>query len=957
MTRLTSGTRNYLRKPLVSTSPADRTARVDSVFDAAVDLPLSAQAAFVESACGDDLVLRAEVLELLRVYNSDGILDAPAARVAASVIEAATALGGPVPEHIGPFRVMHEIGRGGMGRVFLGERVDGQFDQQVAIKLIQQAAPGILRRFIEERRLLARLAHPGIARLFDGGITPGGLPYFVMELVEGEPIDRYCEGRHLPLDRRLELVARVCEAVTYAHQHLIIHRDLKPSNILVTPEAQVKLLDFGIAKLLDAAREEDDAPRTELQAMTPEFAAPEQILGRPISTATDVYSLGVLLYVLLTGERPYDVRGKTPAEVERIVCEYVPPKPSSKAPPSLQRRIRGDLDLIVMTALQKDVERRYQSPAALAQDLQRFLEGHAIAARADSAPYRFAKFVGRHRVGVAIASFLALGLAGAASRERVLRHRAEVEARKAWEVERFLVRVFDMADPSGWKEPDGGRASARDLLDRGATRIDSMLRGQPEVQAELRGVLGRVYTSLGLYDKAASLLERSLAQRTALRGPVDTSVVETMDLLGTTLVKLDKLDDAELLLRRALEQRRRLRGNGHAETATTAENLATLLEERTKLDAAEPLYREALAIRRTIFGDSSVEVSNTLNNLGLLLFRKAAYAEAESLHQRGLEIKLARLGEGHAETARSMQNLAMTLQMRGRYEEALSYHRRALAAKRKALGDAHPSVTISMNNLANLLANQLGRLDEAEALAREALALDRQIFGDKHSFFAASLQNVGMIQRLKGEFAEAEKTLYHALTIHRALSGERDVKVAYDLGGIALVRLYRGDGAGAIPLLRQSVALYRDLLGDKHLNTIVTSGNLAYALTDHGAAAEAESLSRAALQRLDAEKPEHRTAHINMRLTLGKALLALSRTDEAWPMLEQVADDARRQFGEDHWRVGDALLAYGKALAVSGRVADAAPVLRAARAVLEKNRRAQPRLAALAVAAIEKPVR
>ena len=936
----------------MSTSPADRTARVDSVFDAAVDLPFGEQTAFVERACGDDGALRAEVLELLRVYRSDGVLDTPAVRMAAPVLEAASALGGPVPERIGPFRIMHEIGRGGMGRVYLGERVDGQFEQRVAIKLIQQAAPGVVRRFIDERRLLARLAHPGIARLFDGGITPGGLPYFVMELVDGEPIDQYCEGRHLPLDRRLELVARVCDAVTYAHQHLIIHRDLKPSNILVTAEGQVKLLDFGIAKLLDADRGDDDAPHTELQAMTPEFAAPEQILGRPISTATDVYSLGVLLYVLLTGERPYDVRGRTPAEVERIVCEHVPPKPSSKAPAALQRRMRGDLDLIVMTALQKDVERRYQSPAALAQDLQRFLDGHAIAARADSASYRFVKFVGRHRVGVAIASLVALGLGGGASRERVLRHRAEVEARKAWEVERFLVRVFDMADPNGWSEPDGGRASARELLDRGATRIDSVLSGQPEVQAELRSVLGRVYTNLGLYDKAASLLERSLAQRTALTGPADTNVVATMDLLGTTLTKLDKLDEAEALLRRALEQRRRLLGNGHAETATTAENLATLLEERTKLDDAESLYREVLAVRRTVFGDSSVEVANSLSNLGLLLFRKAAYAEAESLHRRALDIKLTRLGDGHAQTARTMQNLAMTLQMRGGYEEALTYHRRALAAKREALGDAHPSVTISMNNLANLLANQLGRLDEADSLVREALALDRRMFGDKHSFVAASLENVGLIKRLKGEFADAEKALRQALTIHRELTGERDLKVAFDLGAIGQVRLSSGDGAGAILILRQSYALYRDLLGDEHLSTVVTSGGLAYALAEHGSAEEAELLARAALQRLDAQKPEHRTAYINVRLALGKAILALNRTGEALPMLEQVAEDARRQFGEDHWRVGDARLSYGKALAASGRVADAAPVLRSARIVLEKNRRAQPWLVEQAEAAV-----
>jgi len=942
------------------TSPTDPFSRVDSVFDAAVDLPQSEQAAFVDHACGDDHELRAEVLELLRVYHhADSFLEAPVAQFGAPFLDAAAAIGGPIPEQVGPFRVVREIGRGGMGRVFLGERVDGQFEQHVAIKLIQHSAPGIVRRFIEERRMLARLQHPGIAGLVDGGITSAGVPYLVMELVEGEPIDRYCESRQLPLDRRLELVAAVCDAVTYAHRHLIIHRDLKPSNILVTPDGHVKLLDFGIAKLLDPEQADEDTARTDLQALTPEFAAPEQILGTPISTATDVYSLGVLLYRLLTGERPYDVRGKTPAEVERIVCVDMPPRPSDRVPAALRRRIRGDLDLIIMTALQKTEQRRYQSPAALAEDLRRFQRGRAILARPDSASYRFRKFAGRHRAGVALATLVLFGLTAGASRERVLRHRAEVQARKAEvqarkasDVERFLVSVFDVADPDSWREPDGGRITARELLDRGATRVDSQLAGQPEVQAELRSVLGRVYTNLGLYDKAAPLLERSLAQRTALHGPADTSVAANMDLLGAVLLKMDRFDDAESLLRRALEQRRRLLGNRHVATAETIDNLATLLEERGKLDDAEPLHREALALREALLGDSAVEAASSLNNLGLLLYRKAEYAEAESLHQRSLDIKLRRLGEGHPLTARSLQNLAQTLQMRGRYVESEAYHRRALAAKRKALGDAHPSVTISLNNLANLLANQLGKLDEAEALAREALSLDRQMFGAKHSYVAASLTNVGVILRLKGEFVEAEKVLRQTLDMHRALYGERHAAVAYDLGALGHARLYSGDGAGAIPLVRRSLAVYRELVGDDHLNSIAMTGNLAYALAEHGHPAEAESLARAALQRLDAEKVEHRSAFLTSRLALGKALLARGRTGEALPVLEQVVERSRAQFGDDHWRVGDARLSYGKALVASGRLVEAEPELRAAGAALEKSRRAQPRLAAQAETAV-----
>jgi serine/threonine-protein kinase len=659
----------------------------------------------------------------------------------------------------------------------------------------------------------------------------------------------------------------------------------------------------------------------------------------------------VLLYLLLTKERPYDVRGKTPVEIERIVCEDVPPKPSSKAPAPRQRRLRGDLDLIVMTALQKDERRRYQSPAALAQDLRRFRQGHAIQARPDSARYRLRKFVGRHRVGVTIAALVALALAGAASRERVLRHRAEVQARKATEVEDFLVRVFDVADPESWKEPDGGSVTARELLDRGAGRIEGTLVDQPEVQAELRTVLGRVYTNLGLYDKATPLLQRALAQHTALYGARDARVAATMDLLGTAFVKLDKYGEAEPLLRQALEARRRLLGNMHAATAETIDHLATLLEQRNEFDAAEPLYREVLAIRQSLFGASSVEVANALNNLGLIRYRKGAYAEAESLYHGALAIKL-RLGERHSSTAATMQNLAQTLQMLGKFKEAETYHRRALATKRAALGDAHPSVTISLNNLANLLTRLSGRLDEAEALAREALALDRRMFGAKHSYVAASMANLGMVMRLKGEFVAADTLVRNAYAINRELLGEPHERVAYNLANIAQTRYVMGDGAGAIDFMRRSVAQYRKSLGDTHRATVITTGNLGFILAEFGDPVEAESLLRASSSQLDPEHSGHRTQFISNEIALGKALLAQRRTDEALTVLERVVEMAKKEFGDGHYRTGHALVNYGSALAAKGRYSEADAVLRTAVRALEKNRRAQPRLAAQAEAAL-----
>ena len=485
--------------------------------------------------------------------------------------------------------------------------------------------------------------------------------------------------------------------MSYAHQHLIIHRDLKPKNILVTPNGDVKLLDFGIAKLLDASRH--DETWTGIRIMTPECAAPEQVLGDPISTATDVYALGVLLYTLVAGVRPYDLRDKTASEVQRIICIDNPPPPSTRAPDAMKRRIRGDLDLIVMTALHKDAERRYHSPATLSLDVEHFREGHAIDARPASARYRLAKFAARHRTGVGFAAAIIVACIGGATRERILRGRAEVEALKATAVENFLVRVFDVADPYAFSEPDRGKISARELLDRGAGRIDSTLVDQPEVQAELRSVLGRVYTNLGLLSKATPLLERSLAQRTALYGSRDTSVATSMDLLGVALAGDNKYDRAEDLMRGSLKLRRRALGANHKLTAESLDHLATLLEDRNQLAAAESLHREVLGIDRAIFGDSSVEAASDLNDLALVLYRRGHYAAAVPLYRQALGIELRKLGERDATTAVAMHNLAQVLDMLGQRDSAEHYYRRSLTAKRATLGDLHPSVTIGLNNL------------------------------------------------------------------------------------------------------------------------------------------------------------------------------------------------------------------------------------------------------------------
>ena len=928
-------------------TPLDRFRRVDEVFDAALDLPAAERAAYIDRVCSEDQETRDGVLLLLDAYRrSESFLESPAVEVAAPLLEGAHLFASAsTPAHIGAFRIVRELGRGGMGRVFLGERDDGQFEQRAAIKLIQHDAPGLIRRFLEERRILALLEHPNIARLMDGGVTTDGLPYFAMELVEGEPIDRYCELHDLSLEQRLALFADVCDAVTYAHQQLVIHRDLKPSNILVTPDGQVKLLDFGIAKLLTPRDGARDVTHTQFQIMTPEFAAPEQVRGQAVSTATDVYSLGVLLYMLLSGERPYELHGKSPAELERIICESEPERPSGKAGGKFARRLRGDLDMIVMKALHKDKTRRYQSPAALSQDIARFRTGRPVVARPDSRRYRLSKFVARHKAGVAAAAVLLLLMSGAVARERVLRNRAETEALKAKEVENFLVSVFDVNDPYAIESKDGSKVTARELLDRGASRIDSTLVDQPGVQAELRTELGRIYKNLGIFDKAMPLLERALAQRRSLYGQSNAEVAESMTLLGETLVEQDKLAEAEPLLRDALAQRRKLFGNNHAGTAESVSKLATFFEHSNKYDDAEPLRAEALEINRSVFGDTAIAFAISLVNSGLLQFRKGEYKQAEALYRQALPIQVKHLGENHPETARAMQNLAQTLQLGGEPDEAVVLYRRALAAKRVALGNAHPSVTISLNNLGMMLAREMNLLDEGEAMVREALALDRQIFGEKHSYVAASLGNLGTILISKGEFAESDRLLQQALGINRGLFGPRHLNVALVYNQIGVLRHASGDAGGAVPSFREAVSQYREFLGEKHLSTNVVTVNLGRALVEAGGAAEGDRLLRGAVTHFDPDNSRQRGFLAIAQTGMGLASLSRGNADSARTILEPALELALKQFDKSDWRVADAQLALAKALIAQKHYDDAAPLLRAANATLKEKQKARPRLA------------
>jgi serine/threonine protein kinase/Tfp pilus assembly protein PilF len=937
---------------------AERWQRVEHVLDAALTQDPARWPSLLDESCAGDPELRAEVEALLaRLSSAEGFLSsgpgsaAAAALIADAKADSANAAG----RRIGPYRVVREVGRGGMSRVFLGERADGEFEQQVALKLLR---PGLdseldLERLRAERQILASLNHPHIARLLDGGVTDDGQPYLVLEYVEGRPIDRYCDEEKLGVAQRLGLFTTVAEATQYAHRNLVVHRDLKPSNILVAAGGTVKLLDFGLAKLLDPnERVGTRLTRTGQRWMTPEYAAPEQIRGEAATTLTDVYQLGAVLYELLTGRVPFAGRDGSLHELEAAVLHDEPPLPSGTDPS--RRELRGDLDAIVMKALRKEPERRYASAATMIDDIERYRSGRPVLAQPDSKAYRARKFVGRHRAGVAMALAIPVLLAGAGIRERTLRTRAEDEARTSKAVEQYLISVFDVADPYAPPSLRSGDVTARALLDRGAARIDSSLAGHAANQAALRTVFGRVYANLGLFEQATSQLQRSLDQRRTLYGPRHEAVAEAMDELGQTLTSRKRLDEAEPLLREALALRRELLSSRHTSTAASLEHLATLMRERNDFTAADTLQREALLIRRSLLGDRDPAVAKSLSDLGLLYYWKAKYDDAEPVYREALSIQQETLGNDHPFTAATMQNLAQVQQLRGKLDEADTLFRRALAAKRKSLGNAHPSVTVNLNNLANLLFRARGKPDEAEPLVREALALDRQIFGENHSYVAASLDNLGSVLRLQGKFAEAERTFRQALAVNRAVFGERHSAVALNLNNIGQVRLLQGDATGAASTLREAHALYQSLFGREHLFPRTVGLNLARALHETGKLDEAERLLREGAEGADADKPSDRSLYIGSRLGLAQVLTTSGRTAEAHTILQDILPRSIAQFGAEGTRTAETRLALGAVLMSLKRYADAEPFLRDAYAVLQKHARAEPRLAARSAAELRR---
>lgn len=819
--------------------------RADALLSEALERPPAERSAFVARATGGEAELEALVLRLLDHSEDDGEL-IPGLRLdelaAVDLFPTAEDEPGAAPGTlVGRYRLLGELGRGGMAVVYRAERTDGHFEQQVALKQLRAGAQNreLARRLEQERQILAHFSHPDMARLLDGGIDAEGRPFLVMELVEGTPIDRHCDLERLTVRQRIELFLRIARAVQYAHCNLVVHRDIKPSNILVSTDGHPKLLDFGIARLLAGAEVNTTATltRDDQRPMTPAYASPEQIRGEPVTTLSDVYQLGLLLYLLLTGRTPYRRESsRSPFDLARAITEE-PPTPPLKAllepvdgtscqlgietaeeiaarrrttPPRHARQLDGDLGAILLMALRKEPQRRYSSVALLIDDLERHLAGRTVAARPDSLWYRGRTFGRRHRFAVLLAALLLIALVGSsavtafqAHRVAAERDRANREGQVAGEVSAFLTDLFQVSDPS---EALGNTITAREILDRGSAQIDQRMPEPTLVRARLKRTMGKVYENLGLFAEARPLYEAALSTATRVGGEGHLESIAAKADLGRLSLRQGRYDEAEERIASALPERRELLGDEDPETLDLMGNLATLSLLRGDFEGGETLLRKAWETRLRVQGPDHLDTLGAAANLAAALFNLGRLDEVEALYRDSYERLLRLLGPDHPRTLGAASNLGSVWIQLGRLEDAEPLLRETIKRRRRILGDDHPATLTVQSNLAGLLLDR-GDLIEAEELFRQIYERRRAVLGAEHPrTFDALFDLATTVGRDPARHPQAVDSLLAVLAGLEAIHGPEHPTVIDTLYALASVEAARGCEDVALRYLQDALA-------------------------------------------------------------------------------------------------------------------------------------------------------
>lgn len=883
----------------IDLSPA-RWSRVEELFDQASGLDELARITFLESACGDDAELRDYVFTLLDFDPT--IHESIEKTIGKTIVNSMNlAFGDDAAqedqfkgEMIGPYRVERLIGSGGMGVVYLAERADEQFDQQVAIKLGRHRLvdPQTEHRLRSERQILSDLDHPNIARLFDGGTTKEGVPYLVMEHIDGIRIDDYCDDNRLDVVSRLQMFQTICAAVHHAHENLIIHRDIKAANILVTRDGIPKLLDFGIAKLTDTQGTATDGLTREGAAiMTPASAAPEQLLGNAVTTATDTYALGKLLYQLLAGVPAHPIDDMSPSEAARTICFVDATRPSLRLeqekqaarsggdpdallaferiasdrrtnPERLQRRLRGDLDTVILNALRKEPERRYRSVTALAADIGLHLKSMPIVARADSWRYRSGKFVRRHYAAVP-ASVLVVATLAAFTVLLIVQNRNIVKERDtAQAVSQFLEDSFNAADP---EQALGVEITAKQILAAGADRIRHDLDDRPEIQSALMGTIGRVYFNLDDLPSSADFLQQALLLREQTEDESQPSIAAAKYDLARTLIQRGDFERAEELLTSSLQiYQKSGESKSQEKIVEILFNLAELHIHTGELDEAGA------------FATSSIEIYAQMDDQSALNF------------------------------ARAKATLARILQLLGDLDRSETLLREAINIVMASKGDSHPDIAFHLQNL-SMLQRAKGDLDAAGKTLDRALDITRRILGDKHRLLAMTLEDQGTLLHRNGDYDNAERLLRESLALYIESQGATHHRVGYNMTALGMLLHDKTELIAAEDMLRHALSIFEQTLGKDHQYTASALTELGAVLNATGRIAEAETLLERALTIRVKDYPADHQLVAATRTEYADTLSRLGRFEEAEPLLLESVAALEDKPGRRRQRATDAL--------------------------------------------------